>query len=411
MSELKQSIEVETLANLYVLTGILGEGGAGRVYGGTDSDGMSIAIKFLTDNRREKRKRFVNESNFLRQNQHANLVPVIEAGLSSKGIVGPFYVMPRYEGSLRSSIGSLAPGDAIQLFSGILDGVEAAHLLNVVHRDLKPENILLNANRVPAIADFGIASFTEELLFTHVDTAPATRLANFQYAAPEQRTSGNKVGMPADIYALGLILNELFTGVVPHGTSYRTIRASAEQFGYLDAIVGKMIAQNPNDRHQSINDVKSDIQKYQAEAVSLQKLRRLDQIVIPAGEVDDPLAHVPPKIINAQWDGGRLTLTFDQIISSGWIEGLHNLGSYRSLMGLEPTQWQFNADKGICHVSDNSAQAAIDYFKDWMSGATAQYKYRAEQALRNAEQERVAALTRQRQVEETKMKVNTSLQF
>lgn len=114
---------------------------------------------------------------------------------------GPFYVMPRYTGSLRDKIDTLPSEGVMPLFSQILDGVEAAHLVGVTHRDLKPENILLDLQGRPSVADFGVASFTEEFLHTLVETAPTQRLANFQYAAPEQRSVGRSVGPTADIYA------------------------------------------------------------------------------------------------------------------------------------------------------------------------------------------------------------------
>ena len=79
----------------------------------------------------------------------------------------------------------------LPLFSQLLNGVEAAHLRKVIHRDLKPENILYDprGNRV-IVADFGIAQFQEEELYTAVETKAEDRLANFQYAAPEQRKRG-----------------------------------------------------------------------------------------------------------------------------------------------------------------------------------------------------------------------------
>lgn len=116
----------------------------------------------------------------------------------------------------------------------------------IVHRDLKPENILVQGDLL-AVADFGTDSFTDDLILTRVETQPTQRLANFQYAAPEQRVPG-KVGVPADIYALGLMLNELFTGSVPHGTSYKTISSVAKDLGFLDPIVAEMIRQTPADR-------------------------------------------------------------------------------------------------------------------------------------------------------------------
>ena len=69
--------------------------------------------------------------------------------------------------------------------------MEAAHLKKVVHRDLKPENFLYSSsqNRI-VVADFGIARFQEEELYTAVETKAEDRLANFQYASPEQRKRG-----------------------------------------------------------------------------------------------------------------------------------------------------------------------------------------------------------------------------
>ena len=75
-----------------------------------------------------------------------------------------------------------------------MDGIETAHLQGVAHRDLKTENILHDASsNTLAIADFGAARFTEDLLATTAVTEPAQRLANFQYAAPEQRAPGKQV--------------------------------------------------------------------------------------------------------------------------------------------------------------------------------------------------------------------------
>ena len=228
MTKLKKRVTFETTFGVYVVDELLGEGGAGRVYGGEGPDGLPVALKVLAEERAsaDKRARFKNELFFLLRNKHHNIVTVLDHGVArGGGIDGPFYVMSRYQGSLRQLIRDrISPDGVLPLFSQILDGVEAAHLQNVVHRDLKPENILFDSNSgALAIADFGIARFTEDVVVTLVETAPAQRLANFQYAAPEQRSPGQPVGVPADLYALGLILNEMFTGAVPHGTEYRLI--------------------------------------------------------------------------------------------------------------------------------------------------------------------------------------------
>jgi serine/threonine protein kinase len=186
---------VETAFSEYKLAELLGEGGAGRVYAATADDGSPVAIKVLTTSTKDKRRRFKNEINFLERNNHPNIVSVLDHGTTIvNNIVHPFYVMPRYDCNFRNVIGGAPPQEALDLFMQILEGVEAAHLKKVIHRDLKPENILFNRRRnILAIADFGIARFEEDFLVTPVTTAPQQRLANFRYAAPEQRSGQNQI--------------------------------------------------------------------------------------------------------------------------------------------------------------------------------------------------------------------------
>ncbi len=162
MTRLKKPVTFETTFGVYSVDELLGEGGAGRVYGGAGPDGTPVAVKVLAAERAsaDKRGRFKNEISFLARNKHRNIVTVIDHGVARGGAIeGPFYVMRRYQGSLRHLVqGSISPDDVLLLFSQILDGVEAAHLQNVVHRDLKPENILYDRDSgTLAIADFGIA--------------------------------------------------------------------------------------------------------------------------------------------------------------------------------------------------------------------------------------------------------------
>jgi hypothetical protein len=210
------------------------------------------------------------------------------------------------------------------------------------------------------VADFGIARFTEDQLHTLVETTAASRLANFQYAAPEQRVPGQQVGQPADIYALGLMLNELFTGAVPHGTEYRRIENVAEKYGFLDAVVAQMIRQAPNERPGSIAEIKGLIQRHQADAVSLQKIDELKKVVVPEGEVTDPLAFEPPRVVGADYQNGTLRLKLDRPVTNDWVRALVNMGSYRAPMNAPPHAFQFNGADVSVQISDHEAQFAID---------------------------------------------------
>jgi len=411
MSKLKKAISFETAFGTYIVDELLGEGGAGRVFGGTGSDGAAIALKVLTKDRatEDKRRRFKNEIAFLAQNKHINIVTVNDHGVASGGeIVGPFYVMRRYDGSLRDLMRSgIASDNVLGLFFQILDGVEAAHLQGAVHRDLKPENILYNKDsHILAVADFGIASFTEDVVVTLVETDSAQRLANFQYASPEQRTPGKPVQATADIYALGLILNEMVTGHVPHGTEYRLIGQSAKELEFLDEIVAKTLRQAPQDRPASIADLKGLVQKHQSEAVALQRLSKIDGTVVKTTDIDEPLAEIPPKLVGADWDRGQLTLTLDRPVNHDWVAALqHNMGSYGSLMGKGPEAFSFRGNQAFVGAREHEVQQIIDYFKQWLPQASRGLKGQLEKAAQRQQAERNEQLRREREAEEQRLRV------
>jgi serine/threonine protein kinase len=415
-SKLSKPITLETAFGTYNAGEVLGQGGAGIVYGGTSADGSKVAIKVLSQNTTttDKRRRFQNEIAFLARNKHPNIVSVTDHGVAgSAGVTGPFYVMRRYDCNLRDLMRSgLAADEALHIFAKLLDGVEAAHLQGAIHRDLKPENVLFDRSaRMPAIADFGIASFTDDIIATLVETDLNQRLANFLYAAPEQRAPGNSVGIPTDVYALGLMLNELFTSSVPHGTEYRLIEQINASFGYLDPVVAKMIRQVPSDRYASIAEVKGAIAAHHTEFLSLQKLSKIDQAVIPVGQVDDPLAHQPPKIVTADWNGGTLRMTLDRPVHRGWVQALQNMGNYNAYMGLEPARFQFSDNNVSVAVPSQNAQRAINSLKEWLPNASRILKERLEHEARSREMALREKLRYERAAEEERLKVTRSLKL
>ena len=227
-------------------------------------------------------KRFKNEIWFCEHNNHPNVVKVLDHGcLSLDGITYVFCVMPRYFESLRDKINkTIQPEDAIAIFVGLLSGLKFAHEKDVVHRDIKPENIMFaKGSNEPVICDFGIAHFSENELMTFVETKPTDRLANFAYAAPEQRKKGGVAVPQTDLFAAGLILNEMFTKSVPQGSGYRTIKDVAPNYAFLDKIVERLYRNVPQERlfpeDKIISEMKvlAEIDKNEKEA------RRLRAIV------------------------------------------------------------------------------------------------------------------------------------
>lgn len=416
MSKLKIQVSFETTFGTYVVDELLGEGGAGRVYGGVGPDEAPIALKVFKEERgsADKRRRFKNELFFLARNKHPNIVTVIDHGVARGGkIEGPFYVMRRYQSSLRKLMNEkISPEDVLPLFSNILDGVEAAHLQDVVHRDLKPENILYDGDlKTLAIADFGTARFTEEIVATLVKTDPKQRLANFQYAAPEQRTPRQPVGAPADLFALGLILNEMFTGAVPQGTEYQPISSVSEELAFLDEIVAILLRQAPQERPDSIEELKGLIQRYRSEAVAVQRLSQFNATVIKAGEIDDPLAYEPPRLIDFEWEGQQLTLILDREVSREWVDALHNMDSHSAVYGKPPEAFTFHGNQASIPASEGDVQPIIDHFKPWLLKATQMLKYRLEQDAERQRAEREEKLRRERAAEEQRLRVKRDIKI
>jgi serine/threonine protein kinase len=269
-------------------------------------------------------------------------------------------------------------------FNQILDGVEAAHLQQVIHRDLKPENILYDEKQdLLLIADFGIAHFEEEALYTSVETSPNTRLANFQYAAPEQRNRGAIVDHSADIYALGLILNEMFTGQVPHGTGYKTIGSVASGYEYLDEIVSVMLRQSAEERPSSIDVIKCELIGRKQEFITRQRISELKQTVVPITDIDDSLIIDPPRLINVDIKAERLILFLQQSVSAKWIRAWEKVTIFapiNHLLGARPDDFTFELDRAILDIRDyygvqqeSNIQRMINDFKTWLPIASRIY--------------------------------------
>ena len=390
---LKKQIIFQTAFETYTASDIIGQGGAGYVYKCQDSNGKLFAVKLLNAQNvtSDRLKRFRNEVLFCQQTDHPNVLKVLDDGPYSRGDKSvPFYVMPLYDSSLRDLMNKGIETDyVLPLFSQILNGVEAAHLKKVIHRDLKPENFLCSSteNRI-IVADFGIASFQEENLYTAVETKAEDRLANFQYAAPEQRRRGMPIDQRADIYALGLILNEMFTGEIPQGTNYKTIASVASDCSYLDELVDSMIRQSPNDRPASIDSIKQELIGRKNEFIQRQQLSQLRNTVIPVSEIDDPLIAEPPRLVDFDWQNGLLTLTLSRSVTDKWIQTFYRINWRQSLMGKEPSAFTFSRTKTEVQIraEERQVQDIINCFKPWLPTTNNDYKRIVEQEKKEREE-------------------------
>ncbi len=195
------------VAERYRIIALLGKGGMGEVYRADDlSLGQQVALKFLPEFTRseETLERFRHEVRIARRISHPNVCRVFDIGETDDLI---FFTMEYIDGedlaSLLRRIGRL-PGDkAAEIARKICAGVAAAHDKGVLHRDLKPANVMLDGRGEVLITDFGLAGVAHEIEDVRSGT-PA-------YMAPEQ-LAGEEVTVKSDIYSLGLLLYELFTG-------------------------------------------------------------------------------------------------------------------------------------------------------------------------------------------------------
>jgi len=198
------------LAGRYKVIGLVGRGGMGEVYRANDVKlGQAVALKFLPERTAitpQALARFHNEVRVARQVSHPNVCRVYDIG-EAEGLVfiSMEYVDGEDLGSLLRRIGRL-PGDkALEIGRRLCAGLAAAHDKGVLHRDLKPGNVMIDGRGHVLITDFGLAGMAGQVEGGEIrNGTPA-------YMAPEQ-IAGREVSAQSDIYSLGLVLYEMFTG-------------------------------------------------------------------------------------------------------------------------------------------------------------------------------------------------------
>ncbi len=198
------------IGNRYRVVALLGRGGMGEVYRADDLElGQSVALKFLPPavaGNAAELSRFRGEVRVARQIAHPNVCRVYDIGEADGHV---FLSMEYIDGEDLASVlrrmGRPSPDKAIEIARQICLGLAAAHEAGMLHRDLKPANIMIDGRGRARITDFGLAGLADELAR---DGAIAGTPG---YMAPEQ-LAGGRVSVRSDIYALGLVLYEIFTG-------------------------------------------------------------------------------------------------------------------------------------------------------------------------------------------------------
>jgi serine/threonine protein kinase len=205
-----QYVAGATLAGRYRIIALLGKGGMGEVYRAEDLVlSQTVALKFLPvamTRDVSARARFHQEVRLAREISHPNVCRVFDIGeFEGRLFLTMEYVDGEDLASLLRRIGQLPQSKGLEIARQMCAGLAVAHEHGVLHRDLKPANIMLDGRGRVRITDFGLAAFGENL------DAEELRAGTPAYMAPEQ-LSGTEVTPRSDIYSLGLVLYEIFTG-------------------------------------------------------------------------------------------------------------------------------------------------------------------------------------------------------
>src|SRR5215471_2641660 len=213
-----QGHDADWLLGNYQILEEIGRGGMGVIYRARQRHSRRIvALKRILSchaDSRETLMRFRREAQAAANLDHPNILPIYEVSESEEGL--PFFSMKfAGGGSLLEAAPALRsePRRAVALMAKVARAVQYAHEQGILHRDLKPGNILLDGNSEPLVSDFGLAKWLEPI-------GDLTRTPSIfgtpGYIAPEQvKGSAAKLTPAADVYSLGAVLFDLFTGQPP----------------------------------------------------------------------------------------------------------------------------------------------------------------------------------------------------
>ena len=299
--ELRAPTRIGTEVAGFRIESVLGRGGMSVVYVAEQMRlARKVALKVLTNELawdEQFRERFVRESHIAATIDHANIIPIYDAGEAD----GLLYIAMRFvQGPDLKEIlkrGPLGVGRTIFLIEQLASALDAAHAHALVHRDVKPGNILVEESTDHAyLTDFGVAKQTTARGLT----STGHFLGTVEYAAPEQ-IEGGPVGARTDVYALGCVLYESLTGSPPfaHGTEHAVLHAHLvdpppsvssvrpDLPQAFDSVVATAMAKAPEDRFASCGEL-----AHAARNAASGTARRVDGS--PPGHVAT-VASVPPS--------------------------------------------------------------------------------------------------------------------
>ena len=199
----------------YAVTARIAHGGMATVYLAMDTRlDREVALKVMhAELARDDDfvRRFIGEAKSVARLSHQNVVAVFDQGADGRFLyLAMEYVPGRTLKEMLRERGRFSPAAALEIMTGVLDGLAAAHASGIVHRDVKPENVLLTADGRVKVADFGLARAQAAAAHTRAGLLIGT----VAYLPPEQVT-GEAIGPRSDVYSAGVLLFELLAGRQP----------------------------------------------------------------------------------------------------------------------------------------------------------------------------------------------------
>ncbi|GAB4577576.1 MAG: hypothetical protein Fur0022_03070 [Anaerolineales bacterium] len=251
-----------TLINRYHITQQLGQGGMGTVYLALDTYlEREVAVKIIDQHKfgTEGRGLLIHEARATARLSHPNVVMVFDVGELDKV---PFVVMEYVPGNTLAEQKPHRLNEIVRLVRQVCAALAHAHAKGLIHRDVKPGNVLVTPEGVAKLMDFGLARATNAKVDPNSSFA-----GTVAYVAPEQAI-GEDVDPRADLYALGVMMYELFTGQLPFtGAAMQVIIKHIQEMpkppkalnpdlpSALDELIMHLLQKNPNDRPDSAEAV------------------------------------------------------------------------------------------------------------------------------------------------------------
>ena len=277
----------------YRVERVLGSGGMGTVYLGVRDDDQlpsRVALKVIHAGTSEALlERFGRERRILAGLIHPYIARLLDAGKLDDG--RPFFVMEYVEGQTIDEYAASHPSEVIDLFLKVCSAVQFAHQNLVIHRDLKPSNILVTSSGEPRLLDFGIAKLLsdDDLSAPKEATQPLERMLTPLAASPEQ-VSGETVTLASDVYALGVLLYRLLTGISPY--------AGVKEFSVDPARAIRGYAPPPASTCEHLtkelqNSLKGDVDNILRKALEKDPARRYSTAHEFAADIERHLKHLP----------------------------------------------------------------------------------------------------------------------